>query len=247
MESLGINPGYLIVQILNFAIIMVILRAWVIIPIMAMLDKRSKTIAQGLEDAQIAANARSNAEKEANRIISEAKMKASEITKEATRRAEEIGHEVKLKAEEDIARERDIVQEEMAQEKSLMLSELRDQVADLAVTAAHRLIGESIIKDKVKQRELIDQLFSGIHDGKVQVIDDYDLSGTTVDVISALPLSDEEEQKIKQELQKIIGGECNINFQVDPSILGGLVIKAGDRVIDGSIASQLKSMQKSIK
>ena len=214
---------------------------------MAMLDKRSKTIAQGLEDAQIAANARSNAEKEANRIISEAKMKASEITKEATRRAEEIGHEVKLKAEEDIARERDIVQEEMAQEKSLMLSELRDQVADLAVTAAHRLIGESIIKDKVKQRELIDQLFSGIHEGKVQVIDDYDLSGTTVDVISALPLSDEEEQKIKQELQKIIGGECNINFQVDPSILGGLVIKAGDRVIDGSIASQLKSMQKSIK
>lgn len=247
MESLGINPGYLIVQILNFAIIMVILRAWVIIPIMAMLDKRSKTIAQGLEDAQIAANARSNAEKEANRIISEAKMKASEITKEATKRAEEIGHEVKLKAEEDIARERDIVQEEMAQEKSLMLSELRDQVATLAVTAAQRLIGESIIKDKGKQRELIDQLFSGIYEGKVQVIDDYDLSGTTVDVISALPLSDEEEQKIKQELQKIIGGECNINFQVDPSILGGLVIKAGDRVIDGSIASQLKSMQKSIK
>ena len=226
---------------------MVILRAWVIIPIMTMLDKRSKTIAQGLEDAQIAANARSNAEKEANKIISEAKMKASEITKEATRRAEEIGHEVKLKNEEDIARERDIVQEEISQERSLMLSELRDQVADLAVTAAHRLIGESIIKNKAKQKELIDALFSGIHNGKIQVIDDYDLSGTTVDVTSALPLSDQEEQKIMQEMQKIIGGECNINFQIDPSILGGLIIKAGDRVIDGSIARQLKSMQKSIK
>ena len=201
---------------------MVVLRAWVVVPIVAMLDKRSKTIAQGLEDAQIAANARSNAEKEANKIISEAKINASDITKEATRRAEEIGHEVKLKNDEDIARERQTVQEELSQERSLMLSELRDQVADLAITAAHRLIGESIIKDSVKQRELIDALFSGIHDGKVQVLDDYDLSGTTVDVVSALPLSDQEEKKIKQEMQKIIGGECNINLQVDPSILGGV-------------------------
>lgn len=246
MESLGINLGYLIVQILNFAIILVVLRAWVIKPILNMLDKRRTTIAQGLEDAQIAADARSNAEKEANKIISDAKVKAAEITKEATKRAEEIAIELKHNADQEIAKEREMSQEELDQERSLMLSEFREQVTDLAVAAAYRLIGESIINNKPKQQELVDELFSGIKNGKVEIIEHYDISGTTAEIISALPLSNIEQSDIKKDLQEITKSEITIKYAVDPSILGGLIIKIGDRVIDGSIFSQLKSMQKSI-
>ena len=247
MEKLGINLGYLIVQILNFVIIMVILRAFAIKPILSFLDKRKLTISQGLEDAQIAADARSNAEREANKIISEAKIKAAEITKESTKRAEEIGLEIKEKAETEIAKERDIAHEELEQERALMLGEFRDQVTDLAVAAAYRLIGDSIISNKTKQQELVNELFSGIQEGKVEIVEGYDISGSTAEVISALPLSTNEETVIKKELQKVTGGDFSIDFQVDPSILGGLIIKIGDRVIDGSVFSQLKSMQKTIK
>lgn len=72
MEKLGINLGLLFVQILSFVIMFVVLRAWVFKPLMAQLEKRRKIVAQGLEDARVAAEARANAEKEAHQIIAEA-------------------------------------------------------------------------------------------------------------------------------------------------------------------------------
>ena len=51
MEALGINLGYLFVQIFNFLIVVVVLRAWVYKPVVGLLQKRRETIAQGLEDA----------------------------------------------------------------------------------------------------------------------------------------------------------------------------------------------------
>jgi F-type H+-transporting ATPase subunit b len=58
LEKLGLNLGYLFVQIFNFGILFVVLRAWVYKPILGLLDKRRMAIAQGLEDARVAAEAR---------------------------------------------------------------------------------------------------------------------------------------------------------------------------------------------
>ena len=69
MEALGINLGLLIVQIIAFIIVFLTLNAWVYQPLVDMIDKRRKTIAQGLEDAHVAAGARSDAERDAAKII----------------------------------------------------------------------------------------------------------------------------------------------------------------------------------
>ena len=49
MEALGINLGYIFVQIFNFAILFLVLRAWVYEPIINMLDNRRKSVEKGLE------------------------------------------------------------------------------------------------------------------------------------------------------------------------------------------------------
>jgi F-type H+-transporting ATPase subunit b len=61
MEALGINLGFLIFQVLNFSIVLVLLYAWAYKPIINMLKKREETIAKGLEDARVASEARENA------------------------------------------------------------------------------------------------------------------------------------------------------------------------------------------
>jgi F-type H+-transporting ATPase subunit b len=58
MEKLGINLGFFIFQVLNFLVLMVLLYAFAYRPILKMLDDRKKKIAQGLEDARVAAEAR---------------------------------------------------------------------------------------------------------------------------------------------------------------------------------------------
>ena len=99
MEALGINLGFLIVQILAFAIIFLTLNAWVYKPLLNMMDTRKKKIAQSLEDARVAAEARADAEKEAANILAEAQAEASRIVREATDRAADAGKEVKAAAE----------------------------------------------------------------------------------------------------------------------------------------------------
>lgn len=107
MENLGLNLGFLLVQIANFAIIFIVLRAWVYQPLMKMLEKRRQVAAQGLEDARLAAEARANAEVDADKIIKEAQVKAGDIVREATERAEAAGRDVRAAAEAEVSKSRE--------------------------------------------------------------------------------------------------------------------------------------------
>ncbi|RMD51845.1 MAG: hypothetical protein D6835_02810 [Candidatus Thermofonsia bacterium] len=68
------------------------------------------------------------------------------------------------------------------------------------------------------------------------------LSGDSAEVTSALPLSDEEQANIKKTLKV-----DNVTFKVNPNILGGLVIRVGDQVVDNSVASQMSAMRDALK
>jgi F-type H+-transporting ATPase subunit b len=248
MENLGINLGFLLVQIFNFAIIFIVVRAWIYKPLLGMLEKRKQAIAQGLEDARIAADARANAEKEAKRITAEAQVKANDVIKAATDKAEVAGREVKEAAESEATRVRQEKLAEVQQQKSQILGELRGQIAVLSIAAAQKLIGEALLKDEKRQHELIGEFFSGVSTGKVVVWDGAGAipSGASAEVVSALPLQPDEKAVVKEWLVKK-GSGAAISFREDPSILGGLILRVGDRVIDGSVASQLQDLAQSIR
>lgn len=66
-------------------------------------------------------------------------------------------------------------------------------------------------------------------------------------VLAAAPLSEQEIQRIKDALQKVAGNEVIIEMKEDPSLIGGVVAKIGDLVLDGSVKSQLESLKESLK
>lgn len=63
-----------------------------------------------------------------------------------------------------------------------------------------------------------------------------------VQVTSAFPLSSEEERKIAAALKSRMKREISLSSVVDKRLLGGAVIRTGDRVIDGSVRSQLAKL-----
>ncbi|PIQ36909.1 MAG: hypothetical protein COW59_09880, partial [Lysobacterales bacterium CG17_big_fil_post_rev_8_21_14_2_50_64_11] len=81
MEALGINPGFLLIQIVNLVIAYVVISKWIVGPIMGLLEKRRLALAQGLEDARVAADARANAEKEAAKVLADAQAEAGKIVR----------------------------------------------------------------------------------------------------------------------------------------------------------------------
>ncbi|TKB12194.1 F0F1 ATP synthase subunit delta [Desulforhopalus sp. IMCC35007] len=66
-------------------------------------------------------------------------------------------------------------------------------------------------------------------------------------VISAVELSDELKANIQTVLEKLTGKKVELSISVDPSIIGGMVAKVGDLVLDGSIKTQLAGLKDSIK
>lgn len=245
MEALGINLGYLFVQIFNFAILFVVLRKWVFIPVAGLLERRRAAIAQGLEDARVAAEARANAEQEAQGILAKAQQDAAHVVREATERSEKLALEIKVAAEHEAENLREEAAEAAEQARIQTLAELRGQVAGLAIAAAQKLIGEAL--DEQRQRSLVAEFFSGLKAGKVVVLEDRGLSGSSAEVTSALPLTEEERATVRDQVLRQMGDGATISFRVDPRILGGLVIRVGDKVLDGSVSAQLESLRQTLR
>ena len=244
MEALGINLGLLIVQIIAFTIVFLTLNAWVYQPMLNMMESRKQKIAQGLEDARVAAEARADAEKEAAKIVANAQTEASQIVREATERAASAGQDVKAAAEAEAARAREAAIAEAEVERNRILGDLRSQVASLAIAAANKLVGEAL--DEKKQRSLLYEFFSGVKSGKLIVLDGENFQGESAQVTSALPLSKDEEEAVKRDVLAKAGAK-EVSFRVDPSILGGLVIRVGDKVLDSSVAGKLEGLRQNMR
>ncbi len=62
------------------------------------------------------------------------------------------------------------------------------------------------------------------------------------DVTTAVPLDAAGEKMIQQQLSELVGKEVEIRTQVDPAIIGGMVARIEDNLIDGSVSSQLRRL-----
>lgn len=227
MEALGINVGFLLAQIINFGLIFFLLRLVVWGPLLKTIDKRRAEIEKGLEDARIAEEARANAEKEAETIKAAARVEAQKIVADSRTRAEEAGKDVLAKVNAESEAMRTDARAKAEEERGQLLSDMRGQVISLAIAAANRLIGESI--DEKKQQQIVTDFFTKAPDNVKGL-------GDKIEVVSALPLSDAE----KANIEKQTGAKAE--FKVDPAILGGIIIRSGDKVVDGSVRSGLSTL-----
>lgn len=70
---------------------------------------------------------------------------------------------------------------------------------------------------------------------------------TTAEVVSAHPLTETQVDALKQQLRTRVGRDVNVDLSVDPSLLGGLVVKIGSQMIDSSIKTRLNSLAHAMK
>jgi len=66
---------------------------------------------------------------------------------------------------------------------------------------------------------------------------------TTALVSSAAPLEADETRAVTRQLEEMTSGKVEIQFAVDPGLLGGIVIRVGDRLIDGSLRGRLERLR----
>ena len=150
-----INLFWVIVSAVNFLVFFVIIWTFAFKPVSRMLADRKDRIEQGLKDAEQARRDRENAEAERVATVAEARREANDILARAQKVAQETRDADIAATKEELERLRVRAVADIEAEKVRALTEVRSEVADLALQAASRVVGETMTSER--ERRLVDE------------------------------------------------------------------------------------------
>ena len=153
-----VNLFQVIIASANFAVFLVGLWVFALKPVSKMLADRKARIEQGLKDAEQARSDRENAEAERVATLSEARREANDILARAQKVAQETRDSDIAATKEELERMRVRAAAEIEAEKVRAVADVRAEVADLALLAAGRVVGETMSDER--QRRLVEEFLS---------------------------------------------------------------------------------------
>lgn len=142
--SLIVHPFWVVVSIVNFLVILYLLRRYLWGPLTATLDERAARIREGLAAADEARAERERMTVEVDRLLANARQEAQQIADRTTKAAEAAAADIRnqAKAEGDHIRER--ARADAAQLHDQALAQLRSEVAGMVVLAASKVLGREV-------------------------------------------------------------------------------------------------------
>jgi F-type H+-transporting ATPase subunit b len=156
MDSLGIDLPGLVTQIVSFAILLAVLYKLLYNPVLGMLDQRSERIRESLEGAQKARDDAARSQEEMKGQIDAARAEGQAMIAQAREVSERFREEELAKARREIEAERARAQANIQRERDAAIEVLRREFADLAISAAERVVERSL--DAPAHRELIEKM-----------------------------------------------------------------------------------------
>lgn len=166
MDALGIEWTLLLAQIVNFGILIILLRMFLYQPVLKMLNARKERIAQSMKDAERVSAAAREAEQEKGKVLEQARREAQEIRAQATRDAEKIAQDVRGRAEQEATDIRMKAQADAGKQVELALADANKQIADLAIMATEKLLGRELANKAEQQRFVAEFLAESGSKGK---------------------------------------------------------------------------------
>ncbi|TET40744.1 MAG: F0F1 ATP synthase subunit B [Dehalococcoidia bacterium] len=156
MEGIGIAWQGLIAQLVSFAILFGLLTFLLYKPVRRILDERSNRIKESMDQAEQIKVRMAETEERVREQVEAARREGQNIVAQAGQMGERVKEEARLEARREaesiMARSRI----EIDRERDEAIEELRRQFVDLAITAAEKVISETL--DKEKHRRLIDEV-----------------------------------------------------------------------------------------
>lgn len=155
INQLGIDWRLLLAQVVNFLILLWVLKRFAFEPLKKFLHERQKRIEKGLRDAEYAAGQREKLKTLRAQIISAGQKEAEVILAESRKKGlneyQETVEQAKSKAREVFAQAKD----EIIQEKEKTIEEAKRELGSLVMMAAERVLGEKV--DEEKDREIVEK------------------------------------------------------------------------------------------
>ena len=159
-----IHPSTVIFAIINFAILVVGLKVFLYKPVCNMLDSRREEVINNLNSAEEAKLEAQKLKDEYAAQIQNARAEAQDIINQAAKIGEQTKADIVTEAREEASRLTAKAQAEIAREKTEALNEIRNEIADLAVLAASKVVGKTI--DVADHQNMVDNFVKEVGEAK---------------------------------------------------------------------------------
>jgi F-type H+-transporting ATPase subunit b len=158
LEQLGINLNFLIAQIINFLLLLFILRRFLYKPVTNMLAARTKRVQESLAEADRVRQEAAAARAEYERQLDAERRRSFDAAQQAIQEGQKARDAIITQAQKDAEEIRARTRDEAERERQQMMAQLRTQVADLAILASEKVIGQTL--DNNVQRRLINDFLN---------------------------------------------------------------------------------------
>jgi F-type H+-transporting ATPase subunit b len=153
--GLVVHPFWVLVSIVNFLVILYLLRRYLWGPILTVLANRAQKIREGLAMAEEAKAERERMKAEVEHRLAEARRDAQAIAERMTKAAEAAAADIRAQAKTEADRIRERGREDAKQLHDQALAQLRSELAGMVVLAASRVLGREV--DPEQHRALIER------------------------------------------------------------------------------------------
>ena len=153
MEALGISPNLLITQILNFFVLFVLLRLLLYKPILKVLDERKHKVQESLDYAERIKHESAEQQKEFEHKLEETRRETQAAVTAAAQVGEKAREAILAQARAESRQMVEQAREQIEYERKKMFSELREEVVQLSLLAAQKVISQSL--DEQAHRRLV--------------------------------------------------------------------------------------------
>jgi len=151
LKTFGFEPKLFIAQIINFVILLFVLKKILYKPILGMIKKREDTIRQGLEQAEEGRKVLEKAQIEEKNVLKKAQAQAGKITDDAKAQSIELIQRAKEEAKIDATKIIKDARDQIASETKIAEEKLTAHVSDLAVKYLEKSFSELFPESKQKE------------------------------------------------------------------------------------------------
>jgi len=239
----------IIAQIINFLILIYLLKRFLFNRIIKIMDEREKQITDRMQDAETAKEEAQKELEEQRRIREELQEKWNEMLAQAKKDAQKKREELVKDARSKIDEEQKNWREAISKQRTAFLRDLRhlscEQVCQISRKVLSDLAGEKL------ENQLIENFLIQLGKLSKEEKDDFirfiDKDERKIWVDSSFQLTREKESEVRKILEKIIGDKVEINFKVSPKLICGIETRTEGKKISWNIENYLDGLEEQLK
>ncbi|HEU0050434.1 MAG TPA: F0F1 ATP synthase subunit B [Patescibacteria group bacterium] len=165
LASLGINWELFIAQLINFALVVVVVWRFIYRPLLKTMDDRAKKISDGLSDADLAKKQLLEAEEEKKSILQYARKESQSLVAEARDQAEIEKQKVLDASKKDLEKQLEDARARLKRDKESIIKAIKNEMADLVTLATEKVAGASV--NAAAQHGLIEKAIDELKEEQV--------------------------------------------------------------------------------